>query len=154
MVKWLWTIIWKQSVIKLCVSLTFKFSGLITGALMTYVSKKLGFVMVKTIVVTTQTKPTAPTTPAIRTNSLAAMATVFLGATYAMERTTVQTAQTKTRWYVGEHPPLLAPGVLLVVVTGLVWLWIRSVMDVKIVWMERMNGGVSMGLVVGQTSIR
>lgn len=64
---------------------------------MTYVSKRLGFVMVKTIVVTTQTKPTAPITPAIPTNSLAAMATVFLGATYAMERTTVQTAQTKTR---------------------------------------------------------
>lgn len=64
---------------------------------MTYVYKRLGFVIVKTIVVTTQTKPTAPTTPVIPTNSLVAMATVFLGATYAMERTTVQTAQMKTR---------------------------------------------------------
>lgn len=93
-----------------------------SGALMAYVYKRLGFVIVKTIVVTTQTKPTAPTTLVIPTSSLVAMATVFLGATCAMERTTVQTAQMKTLWHVVEHLHLLALGVLLVVVTGHVWL--------------------------------
>lgn len=78
-----------------------------------------GFVTVKTTAGTTRTKPTAPTTRALRTSSLVEMATVCPAATYVMGTETVWTALMKIRGYVREPPPPRAPGLLSAAVMGL-----------------------------------
>ena len=86
---------------------------------MAYAYKRHGFVTVKMIAETTRTKPTAPATHVVTTNSLAVMGFVFPRVTYAMGKKTVWTAQMKTRRCVAEHRPPLVQGVLSVVAMGL-----------------------------------
>ena len=100
---------------------------------MACVCRGLGSVTATTTAVTTQTRPAAPTTRAVKTITPAGMATVYQAATYVTGNGIARMAQMKTRGYVAEPQPPHAPGILLIVEMGLAFPGFVSVMDARIV---------------------